>query len=118
MLSRRFLITASVLAPCLAWAHEGHDLSQIEARVTGTRAGAGGLVVDLALQNGRDQAITLAGAYSDLGDVTVTGAASLAPGTSHVAQLTVQAAQWPGIFTLILDFGEAGLGPITVIPSA
>ena len=116
MLTRRFLLSGLFLAPLAAFAHDGHDLSRIHVSTLETHPVAGGLEVALRLENGRDTDVTLAAIYSDLGDVSLAQAPNLTPGSVIDTTVTIHAAAWPGIFTLILDFGEAGLGPVTVIP--
>ncbi len=116
MLTRRMMIAAALALPAAALAHEGHDLSGLEASVVATRAGQGGLALSLTLVNRREAAVALQAIYTELGEISADLPFELAPGATASAELRLPVADWPGIFTLILDFGEAGLGPVTVIP--
>jgi len=117
MLSRRTFLASAASLPGAALAHEGHGPAYLEARVTSARGGAQGLALDLALSNRGPEEAVLGAVYSDYGPVSsVALPIHLAPGASVSAALLIAASDWPGIFTIILDFGEAGVGPVTVIP--
>ncbi|KMW58091.1 hypothetical protein AIOL_003061 [Candidatus Rhodobacter oscarellae] len=117
MLKRRFILTAAFLAPLAALAHQGHDLSGIEAQAIASAPNGAGLGVTLRLKNAGDAVVELQAAYSDIGDVLLAAPPVLQPGAVTETTVYIAAKDWPGIFTLMLDFGAAGLGPVTVIPS-
>lgn len=119
MFTRRAILAAAALGPLIplaAAAHDGHDLSQLRASVTSAARNARGLAVTLTLGNGRDMPVALSAVYSDLGQVIADLPLTLPAGGTAQLALLIEASDWPGIFTLTLDFGEAGLGPVTVIP--
>ncbi|MCP3970591.1 MAG: hypothetical protein GY717_09800 [Rhodobacteraceae bacterium] len=119
MPTRRCILAAALLAPVAAraaWAHDGHDLSRLQAEIIGTGIAENGFVLRMRLTNRRDQDVALHAIYTDLGEIAAVLPVSLAPGASADLALTLVAQDWPGIFALVLDFGEAGAGPVTVIP--
>ncbi|MEL7116843.1 MAG: hypothetical protein AAGP08_14905 [Pseudomonadota bacterium] len=96
-------------------AHDGHDLSKISVETHVAEQTPGGVTVALTLINERIGAIELVAVHSDLGPV-LFDPLSLAQGAAGQTRVTIKTEAMPGIFTLVLDFGEAGYGPITVIP--
>ncbi len=119
MPTRRCILAAALLAPVAAraaWAHHPHDLSRRHAEIIGTGIAENGFVLRMRLTNRRDQDVALHAIYTDLGEIAAVLPVSLAPGASADLALTLVAQDWPGSFALVLDFGEAGAGPVTVIP--
>lgn len=112
------LIIAILLAAFLerAEAHDGHDLTRIQAEAVLLDRKAGEIRIALHLENHRDAAIQMESAYSDVGQVSVDPPLKVAPNGTLDTLLIVTTDSAPGIFTLVLDFGEAGFGPITVFP--
>jgi len=118
MLSRRAFCTFAITAPAAALAHEGHDTSYLQARVTATQDTGQGLRLTLSLTNRGAAGVVLGAVYADCGPVTSPALPLQLPaGAEAGADLLIGADDWPGIFTIILDFGEAGVGPVTVIPA-
>jgi len=97
-------------------AHDGQDLSHIEAVSTEVRRNGDAVVVTLDLANQRETPISLVGVYSRLGPVAFDASVVVGPVTQKTVDLWIETAHLPGIFTLVLDFGEAGAGPVVIIP--
>ena len=109
-------LAATAVAPIAAMAHEFHNLLRLDARIGSAAMGAEGALVELTLTNLRDTPVSLDAVYSDLGVVSARLPLDLAPGQTINAELLVATADLPGIFTLVLDFGQDGQGPVLVIP--
>lgn len=116
MPSRRCFLAYLIAAPCAVSAHDGHDLSQIYARILSAKQSDGGYLVAIELENGRQQPIVLNSVYSSIGPIEQPGEVSIAPGAVASLELFVQASESIGIFTIILDFGDSGYGPVIVFP--
>ena len=115
-MDRRAFLGLGLILPAAALAHDGHGAAGISAEVLAASAGEDGLEVTLSIANGRDVPVTLEAVLTDLGAISAPVPASIAAGGTRDVALVLEAEAWPGIFTLILDFGEAGVGPVTVIP--
>ncbi len=117
MFTRRRLLAAIALVPAVASAHDGHDLSKIEAAVVAKESFSGGLDITLRITNGRDTAVRLEAAYSEIGDILWPDGQEIASQDNREFSFQFDTPDWPGIFALILDFGEAGQGLVTIIPT-
>ena len=120
-LTRRRLLIATLALPVLALpqvvaAHDGHDASHLEAGIT-AQTRTDGLALQLSVTNYVVRASVLQAVYTDVGSVRGAALSLFLPAEVTVeAALTPRATDWPGIFILILDFGEDGTGPVSVIP--
>ena len=116
MFPKAMILSAVLMLPFGAQAHEFHDLSRLDAVVTATPVDSEDAHLAMTLTNNRDTSVQLFAVYSDLGMIQANFPLEVAPGDTIHADLLVATGTLPGIFTLILDFGENGQGPVLVIP--
>ena len=116
MFAKAMILSAALMLPFGAQAHEFHDLSRLDAVVTATPVDSEDAHLAMTLTNNRDTSVQLFAVYSDLGMIQADFPFDVAPGDTIHADLLVATGTLPGIFTLIPDFGENGQGPVLVIP--
>ncbi len=116
--TRRGFLTALMLAPAGALAHAGHGMSHLTVTSTITRRRKRRLDLVLTFYNAGTQPMTLAAISTDVANMTGQSLPFNVPAGGLVEQkLTLRFEEAvPGIFTLLLDFGEDGQGPVTVMP--
>ncbi len=112
-----FLATAPVLVPGVALAHDGHGAGHVTVTPTILRRKANRLDLVLTFFNSGTEPVTLSSIFVD--EAKVTGAHlpfDLPAGALEEQKLTLRfSGQVPGIFTIGLDFGADGQGPVTVM---
>ena len=74
--------------------------------------------LDVTLSNQRETPVTLEAVYSDLGEISGDFPITLAAGQMINTTFAISTDGLPGIFTLVLDFGEDGQGTILAIPQS
>lgn len=106
-------------------AHVGSHTSDITIRVMSADFTQKSARISLQLKNEGKDELTIKSINTDVGsiDFALNYPLSIKPGASlefnKALVLTVKNKQSiPQIFTLIFDFGEAGKGPVTIIPTS
>ncbi len=114
MISRRAVIFAGLALPVAAFAHEGHTHLPLTVSAEAVRR-RGKVVVTLTLFNAGHSPVTISGAK--VADATVSGFTPVVVAGGEVLEhkiTLVFSGDAPGIFTLLLDFGDRGSGPVAV----
>ena len=108
------------LVPLSAVAHVGHGAPGVAIDLERVDRKGAQLTIGLRLENTSDAPMLLQSFSTELGTVQlVQGDPLIKPGevTHMVLSLEVQG-DMPGLFTLIVDFGEDGAGPVLVFTGA
>lgn len=115
--TRRGVLLGLLALPAVGLAHEGHDASHITATADVLKIKGQKLHLVVTLFNAgttaeRLQAVSVAGAtIASFESVDVPSGALIDVRVTVAFETAV-----PGIFTMILDFGDAGQGPIVITP--
>lgn len=116
--TRRAFIAVALASPVAALAHEGHGANHVTATATVLRRKKTRLDLALTFFNKGSELVTLQA-------ISVEGATlskqklpfEIAAGALEEQKLTLRFADAiPGIFTMVLDFGADGQGPVVVMP--
>lgn len=117
-LTRRAFLAGLALVPTVALAHPGHGAAKItvDAQVLSSTSTTVTLV--LQLLNLGSTPITLFGVGAKGADtVTLARPVEIAGfGGENVDVILTFQGEVPGIFTVTMDFGEHGQGPVVVMP--
>lgn len=131
MQSRRYSIRHAIGALACAlslafvspsFAHSEHGAAQFDAHISQTQITDEGAQITLLLTTSHENGAVLSGLYSDFGTVSSEALPlTLTSGAAPVeisAQITAHdpSAPAPGIFVVVLDLGDAGIGQITITP--
>lgn len=100
-----------------AFAHEGHKTGQIVADAQVVSVGQQTVALNIALYNAGMSDATLQGASVQGARVETLHHIVVPAGTIEEGRIELRFdSKVPGIFTVILDFGDAGQGPVVVMP--
>lgn len=105
-----------------SFAHSDHGSAQYDAQISQAQITDEGAQITLALSTSHENGAVLSGLYSDFGTVSAAGLPlTLTSGAAPVeisAQITAHdaSAPVPGIFVVVLDLGDAGIGQVTITP--
>ncbi|GAA6181270.1 MULTISPECIES: hypothetical protein [unclassified Shimia] len=118
-MDRRSFLLISLAATAVfstkAAAHEGHGISHIKFSVTITKRRGDTLHIALTMFNQGSAPVTLEGLTVDGAEVLKLDRMVVAAGSLSESLLCVRfPGAVPGIFTMMVDFGEDGQGPVTV----
>lgn len=99
-------------------AHDGHAPSEISVAVLDTHVTENGLTLTLSFANTGHIPVEIAGIASDLGVIHGLDLPHyVLAGDTDIFTTTLESeADIPGIFTLFIDLGELGAGPVIVMP--
>jgi hypothetical protein len=116
--TRRSFLAAFLLAPAGALAHAGHGMSHLTVTSTVLRRKKRRLDLALTFYNAGTEAMTLEGISVDAATLSGEKLPFIVPaGGLEEQKLTLRFDDTvPGIFTMLLDFGADGQGPVTVMP--
>ena len=115
MISRRAVIFAGLALPVAAFAHEGHTHLPLTVSADAT-VRRGKVEVTLTLFNAGHSPVTVSAA--EVADASISGFVPVVVAGGEVAEhkITLEfSGDTPGIFTLLLDFGDRGSGPVVVV---
>ncbi|WP_172292911.1 hypothetical protein [Pseudoruegeria sp. HB172150] len=116
MLRRRFILAGLAAAPVSAFAHAGHGPQEVAAHIDASVRTPNALILDLSLTNRGQYQTELLGIYAEDSTAFASLPLTLPPGETRVLKAALPGSDWPAVFTLILDFGEDGASPLTVVP--
>ncbi len=115
--TRRSFLLGLLAVPAASRAHEGHDASHITATADILKAKGQRLHLVVTLFNASTTVETLESASVLGATVMPFDALEVPSGSLTDLRLTVDfVIGVPGIFTMVLDFGDAGQGPIVITP--
>lgn len=116
--TRRSLLAALLLAPLGALAHGGHGMSHLTVTSSVTRRKKHRLDLVLTFYNAGTEAMTLEGITVEGAELSGQSLPFIVPaGGLEEQKMTLRFGDTvPGIFTMLLDFGADGQGPVTVMP--
>ncbi|SMP25769.1 hypothetical protein [Shimia sagamensis] len=116
--TRRSVLATLLMAPVGALAHSGHGMGHLTVTTTVTRRRKHRLDLVLTFYNAGTAAMTLEALSTDVAQLSGLKLPFEIPaGGLEEQKLTLRFDDAvPGIFTLLLDFGEDGQGPVTVMP--
>ncbi len=117
-LSRRSFLATLLLAPAGALAHAGHGMSHLTVTSTVTRRRKRRLDLVLTFYNAGTEPMTLNGISVDVAKLSGQKLPFTVPAGGLEEQKLILRFDdaVPGIFTMLLDFGADGQGPVTVMP--
>lgn len=116
--TRRSFLAALLLAPAGVLAHAGHGMSHLTVTSTVTRRRKRRIDLVLTFYNAGTEPLTLESISADVAKLS----GQKLPFTVPAGGLEEQKLRLrfddtvPGIFTMLLDFGADGQGPVTVMP--
>lgn len=116
--TRRSILAALLAAPVGALAHSGHGMGHLTVTSTVTRRRKRRLDLVLTFYNAGTDAMTLKALTTDVAQLSGLKLPFQIPaGGLEEQKLTLRFDDAvPGIFTMLLDFGADGQGPVTVMP--
>ncbi|MGH1329875.1 MAG: hypothetical protein ACRBBK_03275 [Paracoccaceae bacterium] len=103
-------------------AHSDHGSAQFDAQISQALMSDKGAQITLSLTTSHENGAVLSGLYSDFGTVAAEGLPlTLQPNAAPVEisafiEAHEAGAPTPGIFVVVLDLGDAGIGQITITP--
>lgn len=110
------ILMAMTAAPIAGVAHDGAHLTRIVSDVTDVSTIGTQMALELTVSNFSHELVTLQSISTQNADVAAVAPTEIAPGEqAEVQTIMVFSQPIPGIFTAVLDFGEAGQGPVLVI---
>jgi hypothetical protein len=115
---RGFLAGLAILSvqPAVALAHGNHGTASVEAEVLGVRSDGDTLVMCIDLVNRGPHAVTVFGFDVDGAVERTRDPLSLPAGGREIYYTELEfASEAPAIFTGLLNFGDAGQGPVLVM---
>ncbi len=117
-LGSALLCGAILAAPVQSVAHDGHAASPIAVDVVQTAVQDDGLAVTLQFFNSGHIPVEIATIGSELGPISgVSLPYYVLGGDTDILTAVLETDDpVPGIFTLFIDFGDLGAGPVLVMP--
>lgn len=116
MITRRAMILGGFFMPVCAWAHEGHSHLPVTVSAEAVLRRSGAVEVTLTLFNSSTSDVILSSATVQNATVKSFSPFVVSAGGVSVYEITLTfAGATPGIFTLVLDFGDQGSGPVVVM---
>ncbi len=114
-MKKRDFILGLLATPGFAFAHEGHGASQVSVSVEVIKRRENTVHLLLTMLNKGTHMAMLKGASVEGAEVLSADWAKIPSGALVDMPLGLQfSGPVPGIFTLMLDFGDAGHGPVVV----
>ncbi|WP_166416220.1 putative periplasmic lipoprotein [Cochlodiniinecator piscidefendens] len=121
MIARRSFINGATMAFVTVWgivgpssAHEGHSNLAIDANVIRATRTPDGVEVIVELKSREEADVTLYGLQSQGMEVIADMPLTMPAGSMQTLRATLIGAT-PNLFSLLLDFGPHGSGPVLVI---